>query len=417
MYARQPAFFSEPRFWAEEGKVFFARAWTTPWADMLVTAPFLYLSLYTNLAVTLAATVVPLEWAPLVTTLAALLAQTAPLVFLAVAMAPEWRGERRYVAMAIVLFASLSDEIWLTTLHSHYYLALVAFLILLEPSDVSRGRAIVYAALTGFAGLSGPVACFLVPLFAWKAYRSRSRVDLWQLGALSAATLVQVAVTLAHLLARHRSLGELLTRGPRAGPPVPGIGFADFPCILWMKMIVLPVFGTGAADRFGDACESVARGHSIVTGPIFAVTALAYAALLLGWFVAGTPRRWRWPVAGSFVLIASLNILLSFGDKRNLLRTAAGSSRYAYVPGVVLLVLLLQNVHRDRGALPSVRDVVAAVLLAAALVGGVVRYRDAVRWQASWPRWREEVEAWRKDPSYELRIWPRDWAIRLSERR
>src|SRR5262245_43927724 len=45
MWARQPAFFSEPRFWAEEGRIFFARAWTAPWWQALTAAPILYFSL------------------------------------------------------------------------------------------------------------------------------------------------------------------------------------------------------------------------------------------------------------------------------------------------------------------------------------------------------------------------------------
>jgi hypothetical protein len=412
MWGRQPAFFSEPRFWAEEGRVFFARAWTAPWWDMLVAAPLLYLSFYTNLAVVLAANVVPLERAPLVTTLAALVAQTVPLVLLAGAVAPEWGDGRRYVAMAIVLFASLTDEIWLTTLHSHYYFALIAFVILLEPGNVGRVRAVVYATLTGLAGLSGPVPCFLVPLFAWKAYRSRNRADAWQLGALAAATLVHVVAALTHLIAHHKSVAELVARGP-AGPAA-GLGVAGFPCILWMKMIVLPIAGVDTADAFGGACESITRGTSVVADSIFAAALLAQAGFLLVWLGAGLPRRWRGLATGSFVLIATSSILLSFGDKRILLESAPGSSRYAYVPGVILLLLLLQNVWRAPGESPSLRNVVAAVLLAVGLVGGLARYRETVRWRPSWPSWRSEVEAWRKDPNHALRIWPQSWAVRLS---
>jgi hypothetical protein len=412
MWARHPAFFSEPRFWAEEGTVFFARAWTTPWWRMLVAVPLQYLSLYTNLAVALAASLVPLERAPLVTTLAALVAQAVPLVLLATAVAPEWRDGRRYVAMAIVLFGSLSDEIWLTSLHSHYYFTLVAFVILLEPGNVRRTRAVAYAALAGLAGLAGPVPCFLAPLFVRKAVRSRRPADVWQAAALGAATLVQVGVVLANLGARGRSVGHLLSRG--VGPdPGAGIGLAAVPLIVWTKMIVLPLFGVGAAGAVGDVCEALVRRASGVEGAIlFAASAIA-AGLWLRWLSAGLPRRLRWPMTGGFVLIATLSILLSLGAKGILLGSAAGSSRYAYVPGVVLLLLLLQNVRRIPGAAPSRQAVVSAALLAFALVAGVARYGETTRRRATWPEWSAEVRAWRNDPRHALRLWPAGWAVRL----
>ena len=48
-------------------------------------------------------------------------------MLLAVAVEPEWSHGRRYFGMLIVLVASLSDELWLTMLNSHYYFTLVAY--------------------------------------------------------------------------------------------------------------------------------------------------------------------------------------------------------------------------------------------------------------------------------------------------
>ena len=411
MWARRPEFFSEPRFWAEEGTVFFARAWSLPWWRMLPAAPLDYLSLYTNVAVTMAATAVPLERAPLVTTIAALLVQTAPLVLLAVAVAPEWQHWRRYVAMAVVLFASLSDEVWLTTLHSHYYFALVAFLILLEPGDVGRGRAAAYAGLTGLAGLAGPVPCFLFPLFAIKACRSRRPADLWQAAALAAAVVVQVTI----VLGRELSVEEVLARSPTVSPGST-VDVAVFACVVWMKMIVLPLLGMNAADALAGPCQRLALGDDAVASTVLAALSLVPLALALAWLTGGLPRRLRLPLAGSLVLIATLTVVLSFGNKAALLRISLHSSRYAYVPGVLLLMLLLHGVRSAPGERPDRRAVVSAVLLAVALIGGVARYPATVRVLPIWPAWRDEVAAWRDDPARPIRLWPDTFSIRLRPR-
>jgi hypothetical protein len=424
MWMRQPAFFSQPRFWAEEGRVFFARAWNTSGWEALCSAPLDYLSLYTNVAVALAARLVPLEDAPMVTTLAALAVQALPLVFLACAAAPEWRDGRRYVGMGIVLFASMSDEVWLTTLHSHYYFALVAFFVLLEPADVGRVRAAVYAILVGTAGLTGPVSCFLLPLFAYKYHRSRRAADAWQLAALGAATVVQAAILLTALVGRHQTVGNVLARGPspveRRSPGAPSnappttLGLAAIPMIVWMKMVVLPIFGVDAAEGLAFSLQNVVRARGFA-GALFGGGALAGLGLFIGWLTRGLPPRLRWPVTGSYVLVAALSIVLSFGDKRMLFFSASGNSRYAYVPGVLLLVLLLHAVRGVPGdQRPSGRAVVAALLLAVALAGGAARYPDTLRWKPTWPAWRAEVAKWRRDPTHPLQVWPPGWTMQLS---
>jgi hypothetical protein len=387
---------------------------------MLLAAPLDYLSLYTNVAVMLAASAVPLERAPLVTTIAALLVQTTPLVLLAVAVAPEWRHGRRYVAMAIVLFASLTDEIWLTTLHSHYYFALVAFLILLEPSDVGRSRAVAYALLVGLSGLTGPVPCFLLPLFAIKAYRSRRPADVWQAAALAGGMVVHVAIALEDWVRNDLPLDHFITRdgGGSGGGTNPGIGVGVpfFSCVVWMKMIVLPLFSMDAADTLARPCQSIALGDFVVARTVFAASSLVLVALALAWLTEGLPRRLRWPLAGSLVLITTLTVLLSFGNKGAFLRNAVSSSRYAYVPGVLLLMLLLHGVRYTPGERPDPRAVVSAVLLAVALIGGVARYPVTVRVMPTWPVWRDEVAAWRRDPAHRLRLWPETFSMRLPPR-
>ncbi|HET8706541.1 MAG TPA: hypothetical protein VFM46_09595, partial [Pseudomonadales bacterium] len=69
---RRPELFSHPRFWAEEGSVYFANAWHFVWYEVLFEPHLGYLSFFNNLAA-LIATTVPLKHAPLVTTIAALM--------------------------------------------------------------------------------------------------------------------------------------------------------------------------------------------------------------------------------------------------------------------------------------------------------------------------------------------------------
>ena len=69
--------------------------------------------------------------------------------------------------------------------------------------------------------------------------------------------------------------------------------------------------------------------------------------------------------------MTSVTFLTAVGDKAMLLHTPWTSSRYAFTPGVLVLVMLLGCVRRGAGAL---RAALCAVLLGCAMVRGVMQY-------------------------------------------
>ena len=79
---RQESYFTYPRFWAEEGVVFFSFARSHTLIQALLQPHLGYYSLFSNLAAIIAAKFTPLKNAPLATTLCAFLAQGLPLVLI-----------------------------------------------------------------------------------------------------------------------------------------------------------------------------------------------------------------------------------------------------------------------------------------------------------------------------------------------
>jgi hypothetical protein len=406
MCARRPEYFTAPGFWAEEGFFYFAGARGMPWYRALLWRPTGYITLYTNVAALGAAYLVPLQLAPLVTTVMALAVQTVPLVLIALGRAPAWEGVgRKAVGMAIVLFGALTGEIWLNTINSQFYFALIAILLLLEPSDVTRLRAAVYAVLLAAAGLTGPVACSLAPLFVAKAWRCRRSPARIQAAVIVTCAAAQVAASLAAAPALH------------AGARRMGLGVASAALVVWMKTIVLPVAGGAAAIRFVTVMGQLLGGD--LTSPAALAVGLGLlglAAVLLAWLSWDLRPLERLALGGGWALITTCVILGALGDRRMFLRAPDASSRYFYVPGVVLLMLLLANVRASPGRRPTVRSVGCALLLALGLGMGAVRYRSSLRWQPSWPRWEDEVHAWERDPRHALQIWPPGWTVHLAPR-
>ena len=137
---RQPRLFSHPRFWAEEGTVFFSRALCAPWSQALLQpAPSGYLKVFNNLVSLWAAYLVPLERAPLVTTLAAFVVQMVPLAILLTGASELHRGKLRQTLLILIILLNVyTGEIWLNTTNSQNYILLTALLIWSSVNGLGR---------------------------------------------------------------------------------------------------------------------------------------------------------------------------------------------------------------------------------------------------------------------------------------
>src|ERR1044071_1792069 len=174
--ARLPSVFIEPRFWAEEGSVHFAKAFAQPWTKGLGLVGFGYLALIPNAACTIAAHCFPLEKAPIFTTFIAFLVQLIPPVLVLWGQSDIWDSWTiRLFGLAIVLFTPLTGESWLNSINSQYFLSLATFLVLNEPVSASLIRKWAYRLLLLISGLTGFVSNFLFPLFIYRFISTKNK--------------------------------------------------------------------------------------------------------------------------------------------------------------------------------------------------------------------------------------------------
>jgi hypothetical protein len=246
MILRAPVYVTSPSFWAEEGTLYFAVAWGRSLRETLSYRQAGYLSLWPKLATFVGARLarsglVPLVHAPQVTVAFALVVQLLPVAVIAWSRAPFWGGSiRRAVGILIVLVGVLTDEIWLNTVNSQPWLVLAAALLLLEPAASGRARSWAAAGLLALAGLTAPTTSVLLPLFVWRAWRSPTRPALAQAGVLAACAVVQAWCMWAAVCS-----GESLPA--RTG----GIDLGVFAATVWMRTLILPLFGVARAQEFG----------------------------------------------------------------------------------------------------------------------------------------------------------------------
>jgi hypothetical protein len=400
---RAPVYFWSPNFWAEEGMLHFATACGAPPLAALTFRPVGYLNLWVDLSTTSAAILVragvlPLTHAPLVTVMFAFAAQLLPVAVIAWSNAPFWGSAlRRIVGIAAVLFGAMTNEIWLSSLNSQHWLALVVALLLLEPPNVTRARARATIVILTIAGLSSPAATALLPLFAWRAWRARARPATEQAVVLAACGLVQASCLLSAI-----GHGQALPERTK------GLDLGMFAATVWLRTLVVPTLGAGAAQR----CATLllhARGPGMVSGLVL----IALAVALLTWLARGQPPGQRLYLVGAYASLTTLSLLTAIGDKAMMLYMPAASSRYVYSPGVLVMLILLGCVRPLAG---RVRPLVCAVSLAWGLAHGLANYPSSLRWNHSWPDWADQVRAWELDQRRPLLIWPPPWSMKLPAR-
>jgi hypothetical protein len=398
---RAPVYFSTPSFWAEEGAYHFAIAWERPPLAALTYQRAGYLNLWANLATTTAARlvragVISLTHAPFVTVTFAFAVQLLLVALIAWSRAPFWGGPgRRIVGIVAVLAGAMTDEIWLTTINSQHWLVLASVLLLLEPPDGSCARRWATIAILLVTGLSSPVAAVLLPLYAWRAWRTGTRAALEQAAVVALCALVQA---------------WCLWSAVQIGEPLPdrakGLDFGVFAAAAWMRTIVVPTLGADAARRFVGLLIR-AGGPGAVSG----IVLLALEAALLVWLARGLPPGTRVSLLGGYLLITTFSLLASVGNKAIMLNNATSSSRYVYAPGVLVLFMLLGCARLAAGRL---RAVACVLLLACGLAHGLAGYRSSLRWRTWWPLWPERVQTWERNPGRALMIWPPPWYMRLA---
>lgn len=389
---RVPGLVVEPRFWAEEARVYFVHALGAGPIEALLAPHQGYYSLVPNLATWLA-TLVPLETAPAVTTAVALAIQVLPAVIAATSPAPWADGlVRRAAAVLAVLLVGAAGELHATTTNSQFHLALAAGLVYLDfaAGPTGRRRHALLAILL-LAGLTGVQATLLAPVFAWRWWRQRGTADGAAALVLGLCLVLQAAVVLTALAEADRfvagpNLGRMLGRA--AERLVKGLLVYPVAGGLGPKTLELPLgWALAAVGGIGVAAAAVAQAAILRSGPGRDLQAAA-------WLVAA----------------------VSFAGSRRM----AGGDRYLALPAA-LVVLAMLALAFDRRHGRAVR-LAAGLAVAAAILVNAWLYlpRTAEAYDPAWPIWRDEVAAWRAGERAEPRIHPQwadgIWTVPLPER-
>lgn len=396
---RLPQAWAQGRFLDEEGTIFLGFAWHRPALQALFRSFAGYLNLGAN-ATTLAtarlvrAQIVPLELAPYVTMVTALLFQLLPALLL-LSGRGGWLANRWAVLAALLMLAigPMTEEVFVNTLHIQFHLALCSALILALDLPRRNAARAAYLAILFLTPLCGPVAVVLLPLFALRSLLERDPARRVQTLALAAGAAVQLLVFFT----------PSPVRGHFQDP-------ATLSAILFIRLVVMPFLSPALANAVGQGtyasyhAAGAAWWFAAVAGTVYCFALLALALRdrrdAAGWLI----------VAGLGYAVASFGIGMIASDPSEWFSVGAGQ-RYNFLPLTLLSWGLVALAMRPG---PHRRACVA--LCALTLVWGAVFYPHPLVELSRGPAWAPQIAAWRGDHDRALVAWTEHWPVDLSDR-
>lgn len=187
LFARRPESLTYPQFWAEDGRVWYANAQNFGVGKSLFLTQDGYFQTLPRLVAGLS-TFVPMQHAPLVFNLIAILIELLPVWLLASGRLDGLIPSKKVRLLLIFLYLVLPNtgEIQGNLTNAQWFLALSACLILLAEGSRAWAWKIFDVFVVALSGLTGPFSIFLFPVAFFRWLKNR---DTWAL-VLALVTLV-----------------------------------------------------------------------------------------------------------------------------------------------------------------------------------------------------------------------------------
>ena len=406
---RVPELFSYPRFFAEEGSLYFSYAYSHSWLNNLLTPQHGYYTVY-NSIVTSLAKLPSIDNAPLVTIFTAFVVQVAVSLYVIWGGISILDNLAKKIIVALIIPICSFPHVWLTTIGIHFWLPVVTFFILISSDTADRKNSIFRACFLVLSGLTGVISCFMTPLFMLRTYRDKSKEYLKYSIILTCCSLMQIYVF----------LHEYFTQSVELAHRFKGNSFIP----VFIKYIIyqfsIPLFGRGIFQH-----ESVIKINNIIS----MVSTKLFNHDYFENTIAATPF-----VLGMIILLTMTTIcvknskqveytlmLLAFIIVSTISTVASermsGGPRYTFVPTVIMFTVFAAsiNIRTIKNALCNI----GLYLMLLALFFNIREFRAITNmiYNTEYPVWKKEVEVWRMlGEAYPIRILPLETTMYLKNK-
>ena len=212
VFSRRPDAILNAQFWAEDGKYWYADAYSFGWHSLVMPEAG-YLHLLPRLAALLSL-LFPLAIAPLVMNLCAIVFQIFPVNLFLSSRFGSIALETRLFSCLLYLAVPNSFEIHANATNIQWHFALIGCMVLLSQPQINLtvGRQIFDLAALALVSLDSPVGMLLIPIAGIVWWQRKDNPSKWSILALIPGSLLQIMVILFSTSRRPASNGASLAR-------------------------------------------------------------------------------------------------------------------------------------------------------------------------------------------------------------
>jgi hypothetical protein len=196
------------------------------------------------------------------------------------------------------------------------------------------------------------------------------------------------------------------------------VGFATIGYIQFTQSIALLVAGVKSASTVSHnllVFAGVNHGLFITIGRLLFLFGGGILSVLS--FNTPKPIRILFPIGYYLILITTLTFT-SAVEKISLIQTGVGQ-RLFLAPNIILGWMLLAGIDlpgiiKKQKLFPRLMSWINLVILCLALIWGIANFFNNWVPAGHWPDWKKEVQVWRSNQDYHLKIQPDGWYINLN---
>jgi hypothetical protein len=384
-----------PRFWAEEGSVYYVHCSASTFLGCIAFIHIGGLQLLLNGSSYLS-TIVPIVYAPVITTYISFI---VIVIVVGQAIAFCERYELDY-SSSILLVAAIcllpaTYETWLTATNIQWLCGVSMLIILVTLGPEPKRNTWIQAGWAAACCLSGIPSVLTAPLFALRFAIDRSR----------AAAIIFLVATACALL----QLALLHYFGAPASRPL-AIRPVTFLLAGALQTIVAPLFTVDLASKLASAINAPAS--AIVSSVGCVVLAAAVAIPISRAAFGGAHSRPALLILAAWVFVTTIQVFGAL-DQVGLISGFGGSRYFLFGSVCLCLICSLGTASPNRRLRRISYGAVTAIC-----ISGIATTMFS-RWPSyfSGPPWTPQIEACPLEAPCQVSIWPAGWTMEITRRR
>ena len=391
-FLRSPYIFTEGRFMAEDGELYFKSAFEKNFFDhFFYFAPNAgYYNLIANFLSEIS-TFFSIYNAPIVVAYGSLFFIILPIILILFKNSYLFKNDFQKIVACFLFFITTpnSPEIWANSINSQIYLFVSSFLILYFKYENNLVRPFEKFILL-LSGLSGIYSCILTPLFFIKFYLKKTKNNFYNFLILFFCTLIQSSLIFYTKINNSLYVRKL----DLAGEPI--FYFKAFIYSFFAK----PIFGRDLLLYLDSLFFDLFK-NSYFLIIFFLLIIISIFFLIRVNFIDFLKKD---KILQSLILIYFLVLAVIFIGSDNF----PPSGRYAAIPGLLFLISLYYVIINFDNK--YFKNFLKFLIILSLLVGTYefrpnskyIKFLDCI----NCPEWKNEVIKWESNSEYSIKIWP-----------